>query len=89
MKNPFNKDKSLFRSMYKKYQAQKNFTLHLILLNPYFLEIPCVPQIREQMWLETNFQYEFSFWAVGAAKKKNPSYHKYATFEAIFLMFSL
>jgi hypothetical protein len=32
------------------------------------------PQIREQMCLETHFQYEFSifwpFWAVGAAEKK-------------------
>ena len=29
------------------------------------------------------------FWAVRAAEKKNPNCHKYATFEASFLMFSL
>ena len=28
------------------------------------------------------------FWAVGAAEKKNPNCHKYATFEVSFLMIS-
>ena len=28
------------------------------------------------------------FWAVGAAEKKNPNCHNYATFEVSFLMFS-
>ena len=28
------------------------------------------------------------FWAVGAAEKKNPNCHKYATFEVNFLMIS-
>ena len=31
----------------------------------------------------------FRFGQSGLQRKKNPSYHKYATFEAIFLMFSL
>ena len=49
------------------------------------------PQIREQMCLETHFQYEFSilghFGKSGSREKKNPNCHKYATFEASFLCF--
>ena len=48
-------------------------------------------KIREQMRLETHFQYEFPilgrFGQSGAADKKNPNCHKYATFEASFLCF--
>ena len=44
-------------------------------------------QIREQMCLETNFQYEFPilgrFGQLGL-QRKNPNCHKYATFEASF-----
>ena len=49
-------------------------------------------QIREQMCLETHFQYEFSFLGrfgqSGLQRKKNPNCHKYAFFEASFIMFS-
>ena len=49
-------------------------------------------QIREQMCLETNFQYKFSFLGrfgqSGLQRKKNPNCYKYATFEASSFMFS-
>ena len=50
------------------------------------------PQIREQMFLEIHFQYEYSilgnFGQSGLMRKKNPNHLKYATFEASFFMFS-
>jgi hypothetical protein len=47
--------------------------------------------IREQICLETHFQYENSilghFGQVGCREKKNPNCLKYATFDGIFFMF--
>ena len=59
---------------------------HLKLLGLVFLSLSYLlsPEIREQMYLETHFQYEFSFFGcfgqLGLQSKKNPNYHKYASF---------
>jgi hypothetical protein len=41
-------------------------------------------------WIQESIEWIFNsglFWAVGAAEKKNPNCHKYATFVVSFLCF--